>query len=770
MILQTAAFVIGALLLQFQAELLDNSLSLLLLPLAVIIWLFRKHPFIQLPALFLVGFLWASLHAHQLLSTELIPDLEGVDLQLTGVISSLPEVSPDRTRFEFNVKKVSQLEELNQFPRRLLLSWYSDAPRLAVGETWQLWVRLKRPHGLSNPGGFDYEQKLFQSGIRATGYIRVNDDNSRLKPTGNSQIFNRLREQVGERIAEEIGGQPFEGIVRALIIGDRSLITPAQWEHFRSTGTNHLMAISGLHIGIVSGLFFFVGSWVWRRTRFGCYLLPASHAGAIAALLAGFCYAGLAGFAIPCVRALVMLVVVMIGVLFRRTLNPVQILCCALFLVVLIDPFAVISSGFWLSFGAVIVIMLGMQNRVATSQNRLLPLIRVQWVVSLGLAPVLLLFGFDLPLISPVVNIIMVPLFSLLLVPLLLLSVMLLFIWPPLGSLLLSVAVWVITQVEGFLAWLAMLCTSFAPIGEPPLWLILGIILAMLLLLMPAGIPGRVLALPLLLPLFLIEMPAVAPGMVRLTMLDVGQGLSVVVQTAHHVLLYDAGPSYPSGFDTGKLVVVPYLQFSGIKHIDRVIISNGDSDHRGGLAAVLQHFPVGELQSGEPHRLSVGTPIRCVRGFSWEWDGVQFEILHPDESNRWRGNNASCVVAIRNRSGQILLTGDIEAEAEAALVARYQERLGSLVVTVPHHGSATSSGSAFVNRTHPQYGLISAGYRNRYKFPREVVLRNWADASTSLFNTAETGAISIILASDGTLQSPASHRLMTRRYWMSPPL
>ncbi len=767
MIQKTMAFVIGALLLQYQPELPHFGWNLLLIPVTLLAWYFRTSSFVHFPVFLITGFFWASLQAHQSLAPQLIPELEKQDLLATGVISSLPDITTERTRFEFVIERLEHAGESIDFPQRILLNWYRNAPPIAVGERWQLVIRLKRPHSMLNPGGGDYERILYINGIKATGYVRAETDNRRLNPAGSGQLFNRLREQIRFRINQAIEDKGVQGIVRALVIGDRSLIVPNQWEVFRQTGTNHLMAISGLHIGIVSGLFFFLASALWKRFPHGCLWLPAQQIGAVAAILSAFCYAGLAGFAIPCVRALIMLSVVMGSLLYKRSISPHQPLCFALFLVVLLDPVSVISSGFWLSFAAVIIIMVAMQGRLGRRNVFLWNLVRIQWVVSLGLAPVLLLLGFDVPLLSPLVNFVMVPLFSLLLVPLLLLTVALLCIWTVPGLLLLMPSVWLIEKIQWVLAWIADYDFTVSLLGTPPTWMLMGLLLSILLHLLPSGIPGRWLGLLLLFPLILFKNPPLEDGQVHLTLLDVGQGLSIVVRTTNHVLLYDVGPSYPSGFDTGKLVVLPFLKSQNIQYIDKVIVSNGDSDHRGGLNAVLEKRMIGELLSGEPQRIPGVTPKQCLAGLKWEWDGVGFEILHPDSSRDWTGNNASCVLAVRSGTGQLLLTGDIEAAAEASLVARYKTRLSSAIVTVPHHGSASSSGNRFIQMTRAQYGLISAGYKNRYKFPREEVRSRWENAKTTLLNTAESGAISLILTPDGTIHGPWAYRAANRRYWMS---
>ncbi|WP_260291685.1 DNA internalization-related competence protein ComEC/Rec2 [Sedimenticola hydrogenitrophicus] len=769
MIYTTVAFVSGVVLLQFQSTLPPLSALPLLLPLCLLAWRYRATPVIQLPVTLLGGFFWAAVMAHSALDATLPETLEGADLLATGVIESLPDVTADRTRFWFQVEQLADAQQAYPVPGRVLLNWYRHAPALSAGDRWQFSVRLKRPHGLANPGAFDYEASLFQKGIRATGYIRAGAVNRRLGSVAIGYQFERMRQAIAEKIDSVLPpGEP-AGLVRALMIGDRSRISPAEWAVFRKTGTNHLVAISGLHIGIVSGIGFFLAGGLWRRSARLCGLMPAPQAGAVAALISGFCYAGLAGFAIPCVRALVMLSAVLGGVLCRRPVQPARSLCIALLSIVLIDPIAVISPGFWLSFGAVAVILLGILGRLRLTAALIAGLFKVQWVVALGLAPILLLLGFELPIVSPLVNLMVVPLFSLLLVPLTLFSVTALMLWPSLGTLLLAATTWLLGQTQWLLALVAEHSDTISLAGVPPLWMLLGMLLSILLLLLPAGIPGRWLGLLLIWPL-LFYRPASPPrGEVWMTMLDVGQGLAIVLETSRHVLLYDAGPRFPSGFDTGAAVVVPYLRSRGVEKIDRIIVTNGDMDHRGGLATVLRELPSGTLLSGEPGRIPSGKPVRCAAGTHWTWDGVRFEILHPDGAAHWRGNDASCVLAVATAAGQLLLTGDIEAAAEERLIAHYGERLASAVVTVPHHGSAGSSGTQFIAATGVRYGLISAGYRNRYGFPKAVVRERWQGRAVTLLNTAEAGAISLRFTADGRIEGPFSYRKTHRRYWMTTP-
>lgn len=768
MIQFTIAFLAGVLLLQNQPQLPDAGFTGLLPPLLWLLWRHRANAWLVMPSALLCGFLWAASLAHLALGRGLPAELEGVDLSITGFVDSIPEVSSGRARFRFQVEKMLTGEGMVTPPGSLLLSWYRDAPTITAGDRWQLRVRLKRPHGMSNPGGLDYEQILFSRGIGATGYVRSSAENRVVGVANGLALVDRLRQYIGRRIDPLLGEGAGRGILRALAIGDRSLIGTQQWELFRRTGTNHLVAISGLHIGIVSGLFLLLGSWFWRCSSRLCLLLPAQQAGAVLAIAGAFAYAALAGFAIPCVRALLMLCVVLGGLLLRRPVLPARSLSLALLLVVVVDPLSVILPGFWLSFGAVAVIILGISGRLSGRRPLFWTLLRIQWIVALGLAPVLLLFGFEVPLVSPLVNLLAVPLFSFLLVPLTLAGVLLLFLLPPVGGWLLTTAAWLTDQ---FHALLVVAADSVGLVirlgGDPSPWLLVGVLAAVTLLLLPAAVPGRWSGLILLLPLLLHQPPVPPTGAAWVSVLDVGQGLAVVVRTASHVLLYDSGPRFPSGFDTGDSVVLPYLRTLAVQRIDRIIVSNGDLDHRGGLASVLREFPAAQVMSGEPKRIVAAEAAYCRAGQGWEWDGVYFQIMHPDDPADWRGNNASCVLSVRSAGGaRLLLSGDIESAVEEDLVRQRAEQLRADVVIVPHHGSATSSSERFVSATGARYALVSAGYRNRYGFPRPEVTARWLSRGARMINTAESGAITLQLAADGSLKGPVTHRQQARRYWM----
>jgi competence protein ComEC len=692
--------------------------------------------------LFAAGFSLAALDAYGRLHPGLAPQYEGIPLAVVGVVDALPHSDGRILRFELKVEQGSSLDgKPIELPRRLRLAWYQDQPSALVpGQRWHLRVKLKRPRALSNPGGFDYEKWLFQQGIGATGYVRSAGDNRLLQPVVGGYGLMRLRYRIAQQLSGILDEQPMAGLVTALAIGERGGISDSQWDVLLATGTNHLVAISGLHVGLVAGLMFFLWLRLWRLCPTCCLRLAAPRAASVIALSAALGYAALAGFSIPTQRALVMLAVVLGALWWQSPVKRSRVLLLALWAVLLIDPASVLSSGFWLSFAAVVWILYGMSGRIQT-KGLWWRWGRVQFLVSAGLLPLLLLFFQQGSLSAPIANLVAVPYVSFLIVPLTLAGIVSLGL-PAVGSTLLLWAADLLQWLWPFLHWLnsAIPVLPVAVAG----WALWPALVGLVWFFAPQGWPLRPAGLLLLLPLFLWR-PSMPVGTARFTLLDVGQGLSAVVQTRHHVLIYDAGPRYPSGFDTGDAVVVPFLRAEGIRQVDTLVVSHSGNDHSGGAPSVLSQIPVKRLLTNVVDLPGEANREPCQRDLVWQWDGVTFRVLHPASADLSpQQNNHSCVLRIDAGNDALLLTADIEAEAERALL-RSEEPLEASILVVPHHGSKTSSTPDFVTAVRPRYALFAVGYRNRYGFPLSKVVARYRKIGASILRSDRNGALTFML-------------------------
>jgi competence protein ComEC len=581
--------------------------------------------------------------------------------------------------------------------------------------------------------------------------------------------IDRGRQWLSQQLATQLHGREMTaGLIPALSVGDRRGIGSDTWAVLRTTGTAHLLAISGMHIGLLAGLVYWLTCRLWRAMG-GRFLLwlPAPRAGAIMASLAALLYAAMAGFSIPTQRALVMLLVVMLAVWRLRPLQPGRTLAWALLVVLLLDPLAVLSAGFWLSFGAVALILYAMTGQLGRAA-RPLQWLRIQLWITLGLLPLMLLLFQQISLVAPLANLVAIPVISLLVVPLVLVaSICSLFAPVAAGgllSLVSSLLEWLMQWLGALADWPLSHLQPVIPDGGSLLLLMAGI----LLLLVPRGLPGRVLAPVLLLPALLGQFPRPAPGQAWLTLLDVGQGLSAVVQTRSHLLVFDTGPRFSSGFDTGRAVLVPWLQQAGYRRIDVLVMSHGDNDHIGGLRSVLARYPVTRLYTSVPGQILAEQVMLCQAGQQWQWDGVRFEILGPSGPMASE-NDAACVLRIVAGNQAALLPADIEKAGELKLLQQEAEKLPAVMLVAPHHGSLTSSTPAFVRAVHPKYVLYPVGYHNRYRFPRPEVVQRYARLGAGQYLSQEQGALKVVLGTDGGLCKPISYRRSVRRYWHSEP-
>ncbi|HLF66042.1 MAG TPA: DNA internalization-related competence protein ComEC/Rec2, partial [Gammaproteobacteria bacterium] len=616
----------------------------------------------------------------------------------------------------------------------LHLNWYRSAPEIKKGQTWQLSVRLKRPRSYKNPGGFDYARHLFFKRTHAKGYIDTRGENKLLAAPSRSS--GNIRLEIAKQIDQQLAQRPSAALIKGLAVGIRDTMSDEAWELLQKTGTSHLLAISGLHIGLVSGLIFFLIRHCWALLPRLPLWVPAPVVAAWAAMIAALGYAALAGFAIPTQRAVIMIVVCMLCKITRYQFKSSHVLMFAGTVVVLLDPFALLSASFWLSFLAVsLLIYLGQQQ--APKYWRMLC---IQFWMSLGLMPIVIFYFQQISWVSPLANLFAIPWASFFVVPFTLLGVVASFIDIRAATFFWVLAESALNYLQWFLTALAQWSWSAQYYAIAHLSVALAIILACLLLLLPRAVPGKYLGIVLLAALLFVHPSKPDRSEIWLSVLDVGQGLAVVVQTAEHVLVYDAAMRFDN-FDLGEAVIYPFLQHQGIKKIDAMILSHDNLDHTGGAAFLLNHMPVHSVISGEAIT-DLDVKQRCHSNESWQWDGVVFEFLYPPRELVVSSNDSSCVLKISTGEYSVLLTGDIEKQGESWLIKHAMAAIKTDILIAPHHGSSTSSTLPFVQGTQPQHVIFSTGYLNRYHFPNKKVVARYTSRFAKTYNTAELGAVS----------------------------
>lgn len=732
-----------------------------LLPL-IIVLAWRAPRWRQLLAFGLLGLTWGLLFGHWQLHHRLPEDLSGQDLRVQGTLVGLPDHDSRRERSRFRVERVeSSRGEVLALPlRHILVSWYGG-PSLRAGERWQLTLRVKPPRGFVNPGGFDYQLWLMRQGVDATGYVRAAPDNRRLEAPSVASL-SHWRERA-RRWLEERGGLHHRGLMQALLIGDRSALGPERWTLLQRTGTNHLLAISGLHVGMVALAGLWLGNMLGRCLNIVCHRAPSPLLGQVLALVFALGYSALAGFSIPTQRALIMVWVVQWAMLRRRTLPAATGLLIAWLAVLVRDPLAPFDPGFWLSFTAVAVLMLAFTGRrqvaVGTPGEGLL---KAQWAVFLGLLVPLLILVHSASLLAPLANLLAIPLVTLLVVPWLLVAVTVCSVWPWASE----AALWISDQgLSGLLFWLEWLDrhTPLAPLQAVltgPAVVLAG--LGALLTLLPRGVPARWLGYPTVVLALFLPAPPVPP--LRVAFLDVGQGLAVAVQTPDYTLVYDTGPTYSERLDAGSGVIVPYWQQLGVDRLDAVVVSHRHDDHAGGLPGLIDGMPVGRLWLGDPTTSSPMSGQNCHSGRSWQWNQVTFRFLHGGFPAKVNSNNRSCVLQIEYAGERVLLTGDIEREVEWRLIGGDQLQESVQVLQIPHHGASTSSSAEWVRQTRPSRALVSAAYEGRHGHPDEAVVARYRAVGAEVLNTASLGAIVFEWDEQGR-RTERYARFSPRRWW-----
>nr|MBP7911874.1 DNA internalization-related competence protein ComEC/Rec2 [Pseudomonadales bacterium] len=729
-----------------------------------------RRPLPRLTACLVLGLAWGCLRGHELLARALPAQLEGRDLPVRLCVEGLPLVRHDARGESWRLRA----RVLDPLPgasgplarwqgRRVELGWYGPAA-FAPGEAWAMTLRLRAPRGFANPGGYDYQAWLLGQGIDATGYAVNKAPLARLDDALCRAPLDHWRYRLRARLQGLLGDEPQLGKLLAVTLGDASRFTPADWALFARTGTTHLMVISGMHITLVAMLVMAFAGFVARAWPRALLVLPARSWGMLAAAPATLAYGALAGMGVSVQRALLMVGVLFLFGLRERQLQPWLAYALALLAVLVAQPLAAMQTGFWLSFitvGALLLAFAGRLGRPSRVQLLWLP----QLVVGVALWCPLLLAGQAQAPLAPLVNALAIPLADLVVVPAALAGCLLLalgdaFAWPLLKLALLGLEL---------LTWLLQRAAAITPelpalAPAPDAWRIAFALLGTVWLLLPRGFPARAAGVALMLPLVL---PARdPPPLLELLMLDAGQGSAVVVRTARHSLVYDAGPRFSERFEAGGAIVAPALARSGVRRLDRLVISHADNDHSGGAAGLFAALPVDDALGAEGIE---GLSSRsCERGMRWEWDGVAFAVLHPRAGLPGSDNNRSCVLRIAAAGRVLLLAGDIEAEAEALLLASARQQLRADILLVPHHGSHSSSTPAFVAAVQPRYALVSAGHRNRFGHPHPDVLARYRASGAEILETARHGAVRLQVDAHGVIAPPERWRIDHRRFWYAP--
>lgn len=775
------SFLFGTLLMQVLPQLIPIKHMFLILVVSFIMTLiFRKksrtfYYFLICLVTFVFGSLLATITATNLLDNRLSKELERKEILVQGYVKDLPVNLDGSSRFILQIDKAFLPSSENTFDKptelkgKIRLGWYRNAPDIKAGENWQLKVRLKKPSGFLNPGGFDYEKWLFTQRIIATGYVRKQTYNENIKLSEASWwSVNNLRQKIHETLQQSLENKSASAVISALLVADRSNLDEEQWELLQQTGTSHLIAISGLHIAIVAGFGFLPILLIWRTFPTLHERMPIPVAGGIMGIVFAIIYSLLAGFTLPTQRALLMVLIGLVALILRRNYSSFTILSIAMIAVLLLDPLAGMTISFWLSFIAVGLILIFLQRQLLKPNHNL---IKLQIVLSLAMLPLTLLFFNTASLSSPIANLIAIPWVSFIVVPISLIAL----IFMPLSSFisngLLSISALAIDLLFTLLDFLSGLSLNqFTFSGIPSDFLMVAFV-GLIVFLLPRGFPARWLGIIAFLPALLFQVERPSGGEFEFTLLDAGQSMASVIKTENHTLVYDVGTRMSDSFDLGKLVVVPYLKDNRISLVDILVLSHDDIDHKGGAEEVIESINVNRILGGHRTQLNNQKVEACITGMNWKWDGVDFEVLSPSvelqaevNNKQVSDNNLSCVIRVSNRVHSLLLTGDIEKDVEAELVDQASEKLKSTVMSVPHHGSKTSSTVDFITAVSPRLALVPSGYLNRFGHPKQTVLDRYDQLGIQVMDSVNSGAITIQFPKTGDI-SVESYRATNQGFW-----
>lgn len=695
---------------------------------------------------FLAGFLLAAFHAQQVFDKQPAQQWLNRDVVITGTVVGLPEHNAKRLRFKLRGETYTDIDtgaSQDASGALLRLSWYQNPPALSAGERLRLVVKLRAPNGFMNPGGFDYEKWLFQNRIVATGYVREAESAERMGVAQSPAMWlQRGRLWLKQRLLTATEHRQHGALIMALAIGDRSAIDQQQWQRFIDTGTNHLLAISGLHISLVGAFAGLLAATVWRFSTL-VQIIPRAPFILCSSAFAALCYAGLAGFSVPTQRALLMFSTLAVLSIVARHQPRHSALALALLVVCLLNPLVVLSAGFWMSFAAVAILFVVYSFIPrAAFRDRVSAVLRGHLLITIGMYPLGLLFFGQMSLVAPLANFIAVPVVGMLLTPIIFCASLVAMINTAMAALLFVPVDWILQMVDWYLGvqsrWEFAL-VQLGVINSGVLLLSVAIAVVTLLPLLPRI---RWLGGVLLLPLFWSAADAPSTGDYSVTFLDVGQGTAVVVQTRHHTLVYDTGPQFSASFNAADAVILPYLQSQGISKVDHLIVSHSDRDHIGGAAELVQGIRVDKVSVSEASDELPGAG-NCTTGMTWQWDAVSFEILHPSATDTGSENDRSCVLLVSTANAKhTLLAGDVESAGENKLLQRGLPAVELLLA--PHHGSNTSSTALFVHVTRPRHVVHTVGYQNRYSFPHKKVVQRYYDSQQ--YQTAESGATSFLIS------------------------
>lgn len=756
----------------------------------------------------LAGLCYGSFWGHYTLAHQLPEALSTSEFMVKGEVVGLPLMDGNRIRFHLKLLSISNNSSVLSADRAsitntalskmkvLRLNWYYPTSAVHPGEVWQLKVKLRRPRGTVNPGGFDYQVWLIRQGISATGYVRKGSFNQLISKNLSFDVF---RFNLKEAIDKAVISADSKSLIMALTLGDQSNISHDLWRMLGLSGVVHLLVISGLHVGLVAYFFFGAGALLARLIALFGVAVTARYWGSCFALVAAVIYASLAGFSLPTQRALVMITITILMLLLDRKATRGAIFSVTLAIVAITDPLAFLSPGFWLSFGAVACLLwlLPVSAKKLSMGHKFVQLFMVQWRIFLVLLVPLAFFQLPIAWLSPLVNMVAIPWVSFVMVPLCLIAILLF----PL-SVQWAEQVWLFTGtqldyfirfVEAMFEFQTLMPLSGIPeatwryfpiITYPVLGSLLGLVCVLLLI--PSKLSGKYLAVPLLVAVVATHIPSVKKlltptnsSFLKITVLDVGQGLSVVVmvegEEGRYTLVYDTGPSYGS-FSMADAVVIPYLRREGVINLDMLVISHSDNDHAGGASQLIDAFQPLQIMAGEPlsgfgdfdSTSSKQTIRHCNASLSWHWNSVDFQFIYPSQLppaqlTRIRSNNRSCVLQIRYRDQTIILPGDIEQEVERQL-QKLDITGPTTVLIAPHHGSKTSSTAGFITMLSPSYVVFSTGYKHHFGHPATAVVARYQRINTQLLNTAEDGAIEFEWSENAELSINKS-RLKYRRYW-----